>query len=51
LADLLIIAVAIVAIYYIFKIAFKILKAALMIGVAALVLYYLAEYGFLKGLF
>jgi hypothetical protein len=51
LSDLLIIAAAIAAIYFIFKVAFKILKAALMLGVAALALYYLAEYGFLKALF
>jgi uncharacterized membrane protein YjjB (DUF3815 family) len=49
--DILIIVVAIVAIYFILKIAFKILKTALLLGVAALVVYYLVEYGFLKGLF
>ena len=36
MSDLLIIAAAIAAIYFIFKVAFKILKAALMLGVAAL---------------
>jgi hypothetical protein len=51
LTDALVIVVAFVAIYFILKIAFKILRTALMLGVAALVVYYLVEYGFLKGLF
>jgi hypothetical protein len=51
LTDVLVIVVAFVAIYFILKIAFKILRTALMLGVAALVVYYLVEYGFLKGLF
>jgi len=50
LTDVLIIIAAIVAIFFILKIAFKILKTALLLGVAALVVYYLIEYGFLKGL-
>jgi hypothetical protein len=51
LTDLLIIIVAIVAIFFILKIAFKVLKAVLLLGVIALVLYYLAQYGFLNGIF
>ena len=51
MTDLLIIIVAIVAIFFILKIAFKVLKAVLLLGVIALVLYYLAQYGFLNGIF
>ncbi len=51
MTDALVIVVAFVAIYFILKIAFKILRTALMLGVVALVVYYLVEYGFLKGLF
>ncbi|HHY82539.1 MAG TPA: hypothetical protein GX505_07655 [Clostridiales bacterium] len=50
MTDVLIIIAAVVAIFFILKIAFKILKTALLLGVAALVVYYLFEYGFLKGL-
>jgi hypothetical protein len=49
--DVLIIIVAVVAVFFILKIAFKVLKTALLLGVAALVVYYLVEYGFLSGLF
>ncbi|MGI6537688.1 MAG: hypothetical protein ACOX22_05015 [Caldicoprobacterales bacterium] len=49
--DLLIVIAAVVAVYFILKIGFKILKTALLLGVAALVVYYLIEYGFLQGLF
>ncbi len=49
--EVFIIIAAVVAIFFILKIAFKVLKTLLLLGVAALVLYYLVEYGFLKGLF
>lgn len=49
MTDILIIIGAIIAIVFILKIAFKILKAALLLGVIALVLYYLTQYGFLNG--
>ena len=49
--DVLIIIAAVVAIFFILKVAFKVLKTLLLLGVAALVLYYLVEYGFLQGLF
>ena len=49
--EVFIIIAAVVAIFFILKIAFKVLKTLLLLGVAALVRYYLVEYGFLKGLF
>ncbi|HHU78633.1 MAG TPA: hypothetical protein GXZ29_07150 [Clostridiales bacterium] len=49
--DVLIIIAAVAAIFFILKIAFKVLKTVLLLGVAVLVLYYLVEFGFLKGLF
>jgi hypothetical protein len=49
MTDLLIIVGAIIAIVFILKIAFKVLKAVLVLGVIALVLYYLVQYGFLNG--
>lgn len=48
--DILIIIAAVAAVYFILKIAFKFLKTILILGVAALVVYYLFEYGFLSGL-
>jgi len=50
MTDVLIIVAAIIAMFFILKIAYKILKTALLLGIAALVVYYLMEYGFLKGL-
>jgi uncharacterized membrane protein (Fun14 family) len=51
LTDILIIIGAVIAVIFILKIAFKVLKAALVLGVIALVLYYLTQYGFLNGIF
>jgi hypothetical protein len=48
MSDVLIVIGAIVAIFFILKIAFKVLKAVLVLGVIALVLYYLVQYGFLN---
>lgn len=47
--DILMILVAVVAIFLILKIAFKVLKFALIIGIVLFVLYYLTNFGFLSG--
>ena len=49
MTDILILIGAIVAVFFILKIAFKVLKVVLVLGVIALVLYYLVQYGFLNG--
>ena len=51
MVDILILIAAVAAVFFILKIAFKILKTVLLLGVAALVVYYLMEYGFLQGIF
>ena len=51
MVDILILIAAVAAVLFILKIAFKILKTVLLLGVAALVVYYLMEYGFLQGIF
>ncbi len=51
MVDVLILIAAVVAVFFILKVAFKVLKTVLLLGVAALVVYYLMEYGFLQGIF
>lgn len=51
MTDILIIVAAIVALCFILKIAFKVLKVVLFLGIVAIVLYYLSQFGFLKGFF
>ena len=48
--DILAIFIAVVAIFFILKIAFKVLKFVLTLGVIALLLYYLMQFGFLSWL-
>ena len=50
MTDILVILAAIISIYFILKIAFKVLKLALILGVIAIVIYYLTEFGFLARL-
>ena len=49
--DILFILVAVAAIIFIVKIAFKALKLVLMLGIVVILLYYLSTYGFLNGFF
>ncbi|HZK34405.1 MAG TPA: hypothetical protein VFD33_03745 [Bacillota bacterium] len=49
--DFLIIAVGIIAVFFVLKIAFKALKVVLLLGIAAVIVYYLTNFGFLEGLF
>lgn len=49
--DILVIIAAVVAVYFVLKIAFKVLKVVLLLGIAAAVVYYLTTIGFLNGLF
>jgi predicted permease len=51
MADILSIAIAVIAIYFIMKIAFKLLKVFLIIAVIVALAYVLTNYGFLGGLF
>lgn len=50
MVDILIVLAAIAAVFFILKIAFKVLKLVLLLGVVAIVLYYLSEFGFLNGI-
>lgn len=48
--DIILILAAVAAIFFILKIAFKVLKLALVIAVVLFVLYYLTNHGFLSGI-
>ncbi len=48
--DILVIVAAVVAVFFVLKIAFKVLKVVLLLGIAAAVVYYLFTMGFLNGL-
>ncbi len=47
ITDIIMIAVAIIAVYFILKIAFKVLKFALLIGVVAFLLHYFGVFSLL----
>lgn len=51
MTDILVIAVGVLAIFFVLKIAFKALKLVLTLAIAAAIFYYLVNYGFLEGLF
>ena len=50
MTDIITIVLAIAAIYLIAKITFKVLKFFLMLAIICLVIYILANYGFLSGI-
>lgn len=50
MTDIIIIIFAMVAIYLIAKVTFKILKFILMLAIISLVIYILTNYGFLRGI-
>lgn len=50
MTDILSIAIAVIAIYFIMKIAFKLLKVFLVVAVVVALVYVLMNYGFLGGL-
>jgi FtsH-binding integral membrane protein len=50
MTDIITIVLAIAAIYLIAKITFKVLKFFLMLAIIGLVIYILANYGFLSGI-
>jgi len=48
--DIILILAAIVAVFFILKIAFKALKFVLLVGIVLFLVYYLTSFGFLKEL-
>jgi len=49
--DIILALAAVVAIFFVLKIAFKALKFILLAGIILFLAYYLTNFGFLKGLF